>query len=145
LGNIGTYALAERWGELAFGMVDFDDTAVLPVQLELLQGMITLRLVAAENSIALDAGAAAGIADTLLSAYATAHASGRTATRILTDDPRVASLMARASRPYESELDEYVSGGRFKRVVRTGKGRVKELLRPAGDELADAIATALAD
>src|SRR5690606_17738103 len=40
LGNIGTYA--SGWGTVSFGMVDFDDSAHLPVQLELLQGMITL-------------------------------------------------------------------------------------------------------
>lgn len=145
LGNIGTYASEGRWGELALGMVDFDDTARLPTQLELLQGMITLRLVAVQNGIPLDEPAATSLCRELLSAYASAHASGRTATRLLSDDRQVAALMARASRPYDREIDEYVSGSRFKTVVRTAKGRVKELLRPADDTVADAVATGLAD
>src|SRR5205814_6023112 len=50
-GNIGKYATEGKLGETAPGMVDFDETARLPFQIELLQGLISLRLVARENEI----------------------------------------------------------------------------------------------
>ena len=144
LGNIGTYAAGDRLGEMAFGMVDFDDSAVLPVQLELLQGMITLRLVASANDLPMDERSAAAVCAALLDAYAQAYASGKSATQLLEDDPQVARLLARTSRPYERVLRDDVSGDRIVRQVAGDRGKIKEIFRPAGDK-ADAIAAALAD
>lgn len=73
LGNIGSYACDRGWGVLALGMVDFDDSATLPFQIELLQGLISLRLAGRQNSIALNDAEADRLTNTLLDAYRVAE------------------------------------------------------------------------
>jgi uncharacterized protein (DUF2252 family) len=139
LGNIGTYAARGEWNELAFGMVDFDDSAQLPFELELLQGLITLNLVARQNNITLDAAAQQRIKTVLLQTYRTAITSLRPARRILEDDNDsiLANMFTRKSAPYAQELEEYLQAGKFRAVIFSGKGKVKEILRPAMNRVDD--------
>jgi uncharacterized protein (DUF2252 family) len=145
LGNVGTYLAAGEFGTLAFGMVDFDDSHRLPFQYELLQGIISLRLVAGEAGIGLDGPALDRLISQTVDAYAAAAASGRTATDLLRNDPDVSKLLGGARRDYATELSQYTSGGKFVPVRATRK-EVKDVLRPAmerADELAAGIAEAV--
>lgn len=150
LGNIGTYASADAWNKLAFGMVDFDDSANLPFQLELLQGLITLELTARQNNITLDESASNTLTKALFDTYRFAVNSRRNATSMLVDaeDPIALKVLKRSSLPYQQEIDEYIINGRFRRATFSEKGKLKEVLRPAmnrADEFAQAIAQALAN
>lgn len=150
LGNIGTYPSNGAWNKLAFGMVDFDDSANLPFQLELLQGLITLELTARQNQITLDDSKSAVLAQALVDAYRIAVNSRRNATSLLVDvdDPTALTLLKRASVPYQRELEEYTEAGRFKRTILTDKGKLKEVLRPAllrADDFAAGISAAISN
>jgi len=143
LGNIGTYLAAGEFGTLAFGMVDFDDSHRLPFQYELLQGVISLRLVAEHGGLALgDAGVDALVAD-VVKTYVSAAASDKTATDLLRDRPDVAKLLSAARADYARELGQFTRDGRFVPVRATRK-EVKDVLRPAADR-ADDLAAGIAE
>jgi uncharacterized protein (DUF2252 family) len=145
LGNVGTYLAAGDFGTLAFGMVDFDESVRLSFQYELLQGIVSLRLVAEESGMGLDGPAVDRLVRQTLEDYTAAAASGKTATDLLRDDPDVAKLLGGARRDYATELSQYTSGGKFLPVRATRK-EVKDLMRPAmdrADELAAGIAEAV--
>jgi uncharacterized protein (DUF2252 family) len=149
LGNIGTYACDEGFGKLAFGMVDFDDSATLPFQLELLQGFITFDLIARQNKVTLDASQRRQLGKLMLDHYRTAIESNQTATQILSQrkNKTVLKLLEKAGTPYRQELETYVRHDRFVGAVRSEKGKLKEILRPAmgrAAELAAGIADAIA-
>lgn len=148
LGNIGSYASEEGWGKLAFGMVDFDDSAKLPFQLELLQGLITLELTGRQNKLSLSEADEAKLADTLLARYRVAVNSKRTATAMLKDesDAIVLKLLKRSQRSYQDELDSYIKDGKFRTSITSESGKPKEILTPAedrADEIAGGIAAAI--
>lgn len=150
LGNIGTYVSEEGWGKLAFGMVDFDDSAKLPFQLELLQGLITLELTARQNTLALSEADDAKLADTLFARYRVAVNSKRTATAMLKDesDPIVLKLLKRAQRSYQEELDSYIKDGKFRTSITSESGKLKEILTPAvdrADDIAKGVAAAISN
>lgn len=145
VGNIGSYASEEGWGKLAFGMVDFDDSARLPFQFELLQGLITLELMAENAGIELSAEHRAQMDKQLIEVYRTVVNSRRNATELLKDDPIVSKFL-KSKADYSKTLDGYVKDGKFTPIILTGKGRLKEVLRPAMDrvdELAAGIAQAI--
>lgn len=143
-GNIGVYACGPRVGDVAFGMVDFDDAIELPFQIELLQALVTTRLVARQNAVGVDAAA---VDAAMLDAYRAALVSGRTATELLADDPLVAKMIDRARRrPYADEVAMFCDAdGRFRRVI--GKAsNPKEVLEPVDDRRRlDALAAAIGD
>ncbi|HVT88503.1 MAG TPA: DUF2252 family protein [Tepidisphaeraceae bacterium] len=150
LGNIGTYAAEGGWGKLAFGMVDFDDSAVLPFQIELLQGLITLELTARQNHLALDEAADQQLLKNLVDSYRTAVNSRRNANNLLLDeqDKTLAKMLKRASVSYERELDDWVVEDKFRSIVASEKGKLKDILRPAmqrADEFADGVAQAISN
>jgi uncharacterized protein (DUF2252 family) len=140
LGNIGAYATG--WQKLAFGVVDLDDATELPFQIELLQGVITLELVADRNRIDLDHERRAQLVRSMIAAYSEAMQSDRSPTESLGNDAIVQKMLDRASRDYAEELKRYTESGRFRNRIGPKKNP-KELLRPAIDRKDD-IAAALA-
>lgn len=150
LGNIGTYVPTGGWGKLAFGMVDFDDSAKLPFQLELLQGLITLELTARQNQISLDDATAATLLAAMLDNYRIAVNSRRNATNMLVDaeNPAILKMLKRSEIAYSQELSDYLEGGPFRSITLTSKGKLKEILRPAqnrADDIAQGLAQAIAN
>ena len=147
LGNIGTYLTQGEFGTLAFGMVDFDDSHRLPFQYELLQGVISLRLVAEGAKLKLDDADVEALIASVMRRYADAASAEATATQLLASDPDVQKLLhAATKRDYRQELMEYTQSGRFV-PVRATKKEVKDVMRPARDraaELAAGIAEAAA-
>lgn len=140
LGNIGTYATG--WQKLAFGAVDLDDAIELPFQIEMLQGVITLELIAAQNGIELDPPRRRQLVDTIVEAYANAIRSGRSTTELLSGDATVKGLLAGDEDDYAKELKQFTRDGQFRERIGPKK-KPKELLRRATDRK-DAIAEALA-
>lgn len=143
LGNIGSYAAAGEFGHLAFGLVDFDDSARLPFQIELLQGLITLRLTAEQNKVVLASEQSNALARAMFDAYRHAVDSDHNATTILKDNSLVNSIVAKGrASDYSEELSEYVRDDTFATAV-FSNGKLKEILRPK-DDLADTFARAIA-
>lgn len=147
LGNIGTYLAQGEFGTLAFGMVDFDDSHRLPFQYELLQGVISLRLVAEEGKLGLDGAPVDALIRRLMEHYAAAASADSMAMQLLASDADVKKLLhAATQRDYRQELMEYTQSGHFIPVRATRK-EVKDVMRPARDraaELAAGIAEAAA-
>lgn len=145
LGNIGTYLVDQQTGELAFGMVDFDDSHRMPFMFELLQGVVTIRLTARENGIELNREQSERLIWAMLEDYRRAAKSSQTATELLQNEPMVAKLLAGAPRRnFEKELKHYVGrDGKLVSQIVTRKGEVKEILRGA-DALRDAMARGIA-
>ena len=146
IGNIGTYLADGDLGTLAFGMVDFDESARLPFQIELLQGIISLILVAEHNGITLSTSQRHDLINHVLDSYLVAVDSPKNATQLLSNDPMVGALLgAHPNRSYEKELLKYVDGnGRFFARVDYKDGDVKDILRPGLDHIDD-LAKGLAD
>jgi uncharacterized protein (DUF2252 family) len=149
LGNIGTYLVDQRRGELAFGMVDFDDSHRMPFMFELLQGVVTIRLSARESQINLSNDQVRALVGQMLEDYRAAARSDQTATQLLKNQPLVAKLLTGPpKRDFAQEIKRYATrdGKLVERVV-TKKGMVKEILRPAAqmaEPMARGIAQALA-
>lgn len=147
LGNIGTYARAGgQVGSTSFGPVDFDETAQLPFQIELLQGLITLRLAARENNVELG-GRREELARTLFESYRSAVASAKTTRELISDQHRVGKFIEEAQKhSYDVTLGKFTANGQFRPYVQTKKMPLKEILRPAKertDDVARGIAQAL--
>ena len=120
-GNIGTYATAGGWGKMALGMVDFDESARLPFQLELLQGLVTINLLAGDNDIDLTADQQQQISDALFDAYVAALKSGKTATQLLAGDTSVSAMLDATNTQgddYADEIKRYAKKGHFKPAKR---------------------------
>lgn len=144
LGNIGSYLTEGPFGALAFGMVDFDDSHRAPFQLELLQGLVTLRLAAREAQITLTDSRMDELATIVLDNYRRAVLSDQSATELVADDPRVKKLLAVVpKKEYAKELARYADDDEFVRVVATRKTDIKDILRPVDRPLTDSIAAAL--
>ena len=146
-GNIGLYASTGKFGkQLAFGAVDFDETAKLPFQVELLQGAITFQLMAQQKSMKLSDDDTRLIIDTILESYRTTLDSDKSPTDLLAENPWVAKLLKEAEKDkYKEELEKYVEGDRFVPRVLDKQSKVKEVLREAKGKgtFADAIEEAL--
>jgi uncharacterized protein (DUF2252 family) len=147
LGNIGSYVTEDGLNTLGFGMVDFDDSARLPFQLELLQGVITLDLVIRQNQITLSRDQLNQLHDKLFESYRYAVNSQRNARDLLKSDPTVQQLLSKTTqKSYSDELKKYTKNGRFRSVVGK-KGKVSDLLDPVDpsrwDEFAHAILQAV--
>src|SRR5262249_17693286 len=128
-GNIGAYASADGFGKLAFGMVDFDDSHRLPFQFELLQGIVTLRLVAQANH--LDVSDA--LIGQVLRDYRAAAESQKDATQLLANDP-IARELLQSHADYHSVIERLTESGNFRPTIVDENGQTKEILRPARDQ-----------
>lgn len=141
LGNVGSYASRERFGSLGFGLVDFDDSARLPYQVDLLQAYISMKLAAQTQNIALDDPSDKALAKILVEKYVTAMNTSGTPSELLADNKFVRKVM-KTDADYASEMDFYTDGGKFKpRIMK--KTELAEILRPC-DERADEFARGLA-
>jgi len=151
LGNIGSYVteeggLTQGKVRLGLGMVDFDDSARLPFQIELIQGLVTLDLIARENKIELSAGQRAEIHGKVFDSYKLAVNSVRNATEMLKDDPTVLKMMKRATKKeYADELEKFTTGtGKFRRVAGKG-GAITDVLDPVAPREWDQFASAISE
>jgi len=146
-GNMGLYHSEGKFGHhVAFGAVDFDDSARLPFQLELLEGVITLDLLARHRQIALSSDQSRDVITTLLDAYKSSLTSDQTPTQMLEDDVWVGKMLKEARKhDYSDELDKYVQKDHFVSMIVDKSGRVKEVLRQLKGKggFADAIEEAL--
>jgi len=146
-GNMGLYLSQGEFGQhVAFGAVDFDESARLPFQIELLQGAVTLKLLAEHRRINLDGAKLDALITTMIESYRTSLDSDQTPTQMLENDRWVGALLKDArKRDYGRELDKYVKKGQFVTVVEDKSDRPKEILQPTKGkgEFADAIESAL--
>jgi uncharacterized protein (DUF2252 family) len=143
LSAVGSYAAVGAFGKLAFGVQAFDDSCEMPFQYELLQGLITLRLVAEQNRINLNERDLDALSDAFSKSYAGAVSSPRDATMYFADDPWVAKLLA-ADSPYVDCLDRYTSIGLFRHSITGADGKPTEVLKSAQDSV-DLVAAVLSD
>lgn len=141
LGNIGSYA-THPLGQLAIGLVDFDDSANLPYQLELLQGAITFQLIAQSNNIDLNPNQSQQLIQTLLDAYLNARQNPHDALRHINDRPEIQKLLKRADRPYQRVVDQLTQDQKFKPLI-PDNGPITNILDPLTPELHAAFASAL--
>lgn len=142
-GNIGSYAASGPIGTMAFGLVDFDDAARLPFQIELLHGFITLRLMAAQHGLDV-----ASAEQTLLNHYRAAlTASDQDATTLLASDAdAIAMCRPAAGVDYSTAVSDILdASGRFRPVIHNAKGTVTDLLRPVDPDQLNGFAIALAE
>ncbi|HEV7301855.1 MAG TPA: DUF2252 family protein [Tepidisphaeraceae bacterium] len=142
-GNIGTYAVEP--GKLAFGWVDFDDSARLPFQLELLHGLISLNLVAETNGMTLAAADRAKVTEAMLGRYREALTSeAKSAAADLAGNVQVRKMLAKERKPFDGARKELLDDtNRFHATITSKSSKVKEVLQDASEQ-ADAIAAALA-
>lgn len=141
LGNIGSYA-THPLGQLAVGLVDFDDSARLPYQLELLQGAITFQLIAQTNNITLNPQQTQQLVRTLLDAYLNARQNPLDATGLINARPEIRKLLSRADRPYQRVVDQLTMDQKFKPLI-PDNGPITNILDPLSTETHKAFATAL--
>ncbi len=149
LSNMGTYAAAATLGRIAFGLIDYDDTQRLPFQIELLQCVIALRLLADQCNIQLQDAQVKDLIERLVENYKAAINSGKMPGAMLSKDPFVGKLLKRTAKtPYSQEMRKLLDNNdHFMRIVRNDEGHVTELMRPApamADPLAEGIAQAIA-
>jgi uncharacterized protein (DUF2252 family) len=144
---MGIYLSQGEFGRhVAFGAVDFDESARLPFQIELLQGVVTLKLLADHRRIKLNGEKLEAVIVAMLEAYRTSLESDRTPTQLLEDDKWVGALLKDVrKREYSKEVEKYVHKGQFETVIEDKSDRTKEILQPTKGkgEIADAIESAL--
>lgn len=131
LGNMGSYVADLKSVRMALGLKDFDETALMPFQTDLLQAMVTLRLTARENGLELSAEQLERVVGELTESYRSTMEAGQSATEALRDDAEMGKLLEVGKKTLRTAVDEWVEGGRFKRVIVSKKGEVRDLFRPA--------------
>ncbi len=145
LGNIGSYVTEDGLDTLGFGMVDFDDSSRLPFEFELLQGLITLDLVAEQTKITLSPQQQAQLEAKLFESYRYAVNSQRNARDLLKGDATVDKLIAKAGKkPYADELEKFTKDGRFRALVGK-KDKITDILDAVEPSRWDAFARAITD
>lgn len=136
-GNIGSYAVSAN--RLAIGWVDFDDSARLPFQLELLHGVISFHLIAEANDIPVSE--LTPVIDAIFTSYRSALSTGRTVDDLLTDERAARKLKSKEGRPYDT--GDFLNGtGDFRPAIVSKSGKMKEILRPVTGQT-DAFANAI--
>ena len=147
-GNIGTYQ-SGNVSTLAFGPIDFDDSAMLPFQFEVLAGQITFELIAQVQKIDLSNEQREQLAARIVGTYFDALKDDRTAQEILGKDKEISKMLGEFEmNKYEKELEGLTQDGRFRAVVLTKKGEVREVLTPIDErksDIAGALAQAMVD
>jgi uncharacterized protein (DUF2252 family) len=149
LNNIGTYVKRGDLGATSFGPVDFDETARLPFQIELLQGLIMLRLTARENNVDLS-GRREDLARAMFESYRSAVASDKTTVELVSEEKQMSKFIEQVEKhSYDATLLKFTNNGAFRPFVHTKTGgRLKEILRPAKDrtdDMARGLAQAIAN
>jgi hypothetical protein len=146
-GNMGLYHSSGKFGRrVAFGAVDFDDSARLPFQIELLQGVVTFQLLADRRKLKLTEPQVDEIVAAMLETYRASLDTAQSPHEILEEDRMVGKMIKEArKRDYADELEKYVQKDAFVTVVTDKGGRPKELLQgmKGRGSFADAIAEAL--
>jgi uncharacterized protein (DUF2252 family) len=143
-GNMGTYPVV-GFGKVAVGLIDFDESARLPFQFDLLQGLIVNRLAARQNKLSLTSDQQRALDDAMLDEYIRAALGRKTATEALKSDALARSMLQRPQKTdYAKLLGDYTINGKFRSVVLDKKGRVKEVLTPARDKK-DALVRAIVE
>lgn len=145
-GNLGVYASEKTFGDVAFGMTDFDDATQLPIAMQLLDGAITLRLAARDTATDFTADDARIFTHDLVEAYRSALTSSGTATDQLKAIKPIAKLLKKASKnTYHELLNKMTEQGKFRPLLKNKEGDVTNILRPAleqADDIAEVIAQA---
>ncbi len=148
-GNFGTYLTDAGFGEVAFGVIDFDDSAPLPPQIDLMQAIVSLDLAMDEAATKFSAADRHAAAELLIQSYDAAIRSGQSALELLSDDKGVQKMAKRAKAvQYSEELEHLVDSDAFRHSFKNKAGEVKEILRPepreSFNDFADAIAAGVA-
>jgi uncharacterized protein (DUF2252 family) len=130
MGNLGSYVADLASVRLAIGLKDFDESATMPFQIDLLQALISLRLTSEAAGLTLTPEQVSEAAADLLAAYRTAVDSGRTATEALAADAAISRLLTPGKASPRTPVDEWTAGGRFIPQIRSKKGEVRDLFRP---------------
>lgn len=130
LGNTAAYVADLKSAQLALGLIDFDETARMPFQIDLLQALITLRHIAAEHNVQLTPDQLESLTNELTASYRAALDTGFSATEALHDDPKLAKLLKPSSKTLRDTLSPWVEAGRFKRHIVNNSGRLTNLFRP---------------
>jgi len=145
-GNFGVYLAAGKFGKsLGVGPFDFDETARLPFQFELLQGAIMLELLAQDKEIPRTDDHRNKILALMFEAYRTALDSNKTPTDLLSTDPWIEpALEATRNNRYTKEVTKYVTDDAFP-LHPDKSGKPKEFQRPVegNEKFAKAINDAL--
>lgn len=133
LGNIGAYRAASG---MRFAVVDLDETFIGPYQLDLLRGLISLRLAASDNRIVLKPADRAALLDQYLASYSDG-VTGKVSSEGLSErHPLVKLLLKEAVGGNPAEYAEKFCEGtppvRF-RSVRMRNGRVTDIMTPVDD------------
>ncbi len=145
LGNIGTYVTEEGLDTLGFGMVDFDDSARLPFEFELLQGLVTLDLVARQNKIDRTPEQIATVDQAIFDSYKLAVNSRRNAKEMLKSDATVVKLLGKSTKKtYADDLSKYTENGKFRSLVKK-KDKLTDILDAVEPVHYSAFAQAIAE
>lgn len=131
LGNLGTYVADLPTARLAIGLKDFDESAIMPFQTDLLQAATSLRVTAAADGHPLDETLAARAVDELLAAYRSTLRSGQSATEALRKDPYFSTLLKNNDGPLRNSVDRFFTPDDIRPVLKNKKGEIKERLLPA--------------
>jgi hypothetical protein len=146
-GNMGLYHSTGKFGRhVAFGAVDFDDSAKLPFQLEFLQGVVTFELLARHRALKLSDAQIDELIGVMMDSYRSSLESDQTPTQLLEEDNWVGKLLKDArKKDYADELSKYVQKDQFVSLITDKSGKIKEVLRPLKGRaaFADAIENAL--
>ena len=154
LGNLGTYVAA--WDgtaagrpTLGFGLVDFDDAAPMPVEADLLDGVVTMELIGESIHAPADPAARRELADALLGGAESALTSGKPAADLAASSDALktvgaAALLDDADKPYAKELKKITDAGRFVQAIVKKNGEAKEFLDPVDDATRTALVKAVA-
>jgi RNA polymerase sigma factor (sigma-70 family) len=135
LDHVGVAVSALGPGRPAVGLSGFDDAATLPIQIELLRGLVNLRALADQQGVMIDSGAARELSRTLVDAFASGCSSPDRAEAELLAHPWFAELIGRCDRGYKEELQQYSADGRtFAGLVQRGPGGIKDVLERALDQ-----------
>src|SRR3954452_17047544 len=87
LGNMGLYHSQGKCGRhVAFGAVDFDDTARLPFQMQFLQGVVTFELLARHRALKLSDAQVDELIGVMMQSYQASLESDQAPTAMLEDD-----------------------------------------------------------
>ncbi len=139
-GNIGTYPSNSGFGETGFGLVDFDDSAKLPWQIDLLQAAISLQLVAYENNIELSDRDQEKIIKKLCESYRVAQQSKKNAKELLHASPLVMQVLEESEEDtYKKELKKLTKEDKFLEVIQKSD-LVTDILQPVAETRYDAFA-----
>lgn len=130
LGNTGSYVADHRSARLALGLKDFDDTAFMPFQIDLLQAMVALRLAALDRQVELAPDEFSALAADLLAHYRTALTTGLSPTETFAGDPVVGNLLKTPVVPLRAAVDAWTVAGQFQPVITNRAGRPTNLFRP---------------